>query len=107
MSEGDPTHGEVELATSRDLPQLFDLLEAANRLAVEKAGLPGWVNVEAAQKHFEEHVEAGETYILRNSKNDIYATVSVCDKSEEWNEISSDNTALYFIMYMKDPAKTE
>ena len=84
MSEQCPRVNEVQAATIEDLQALFDLLDVANQLSLEKSGKPGWQNIEAAHEDIRKRLDAGDVFVIRNQDGEISATITLGETNAEW-----------------------
>jgi hypothetical protein len=103
MSGLDYPINEISLAVPRDLPALQRLLDKSNKYSIQVSGLPGWKNVEYAYKDIEEHLQAGDVFVIRGNNGSISSTITLSESTDEWEERGQDGKALYFTKFMKDP----
>lgn len=95
----------AEAAQESDLQDLFLVLDAANKLCIERSGTPDWPNVVASRKDIEDRLESGEVYVRRDVHGKVSSTVTVRETNREWGALAHDNQALYFTKYMKDSSR--
>lgn len=90
----------IELAQPGDYAELRELIDLANKNALDKSGAPLWTMMDVVGQALKTNLERGECYIIRNNGR-ITSCICLQTKDRLWPD---DDQALYFHKWMKHPS---